>query len=445
MKKKQSFCRQAVVVIHGIGNQQPMETLRGFVSRLLGPDDKMYSSPNRLTDNLELRKLSIGHKNTDFYEFYWANLVKDVPITDILVWMIKLIYTRRLPERLKSVVWGLRVMLPLLTFGIYLLGSRIALIFKDQDMFRVTVYGFLGLWLLRSSSNLLLKLVQNTFIQFIGDAVRYTVPTPENIETRSKIRKEGLELLRKLHEDMDEDEPTRPTYDRIVLIGHSLGGIIAYDILSFLWNANNKIFEKTTDTNLLKQNALEAISDYAKSPEMDVVQYQNLQKDLFDEQRRLGNTWRISDFITLGTPLAHGGFLLAKDDADFMMKVEQREVAISPPQMNPEEQQFFYPKQFDVEETLTTESGIPSTQIVKRTVKLLHSAAQFGVVRWSNYYFKADYIGGSMRQWFGKGMVDKEIIPVGKTNQNIPVKPHTAYWSAEQPEPMGEIREILEL
>ena len=91
MKKKQSFRRQAVVVIHGIGNQQPMDTLRGFVSRLLEPDDKMYSSPNRLTDNLELRKLSIGHKNTDFYEFYWANLVKDVPITDIFVWMIKLI------------------------------------------------------------------------------------------------------------------------------------------------------------------------------------------------------------------------------------------------------------------------------------------------------------------------------------------------------------------
>lgn len=443
--KKQSFRRQAVVVIHGIGNQQPMDTLRSFVSRLLEPNDKMYSSPNRLTDNLELRKLSIGHKNTDFYEFYWANLVKDVPITDILVWMIKLIYTRRLPERLKSVVWGLRISLPLITFGIYLLGSRIALLFKDEDMFRVTVYGFLGLWLLRSSSNLLLKLVQNTFIQFIGDAVRYTVPTPENIETRSKIRQEGIQLLRKLHEDVDENDPTCRTYDRIVLIGHSLGGIIAYDILSFLWSADNKIFDKTADANILEQNALAEISDYVKGEEMDVAHYQTLQNNLFQEQKELGNFWRISDFITLGTPLAHGGFLLAKDDMDFMMKVEQREVAVSPPQMHAEENQFFYAKPFEVEEVFMTESGIASTQMVKRSVKLLHSAAQFGVVRWSNFYFKADYIGGSMRQWFGKGMIDKEIIPVGKTNQNIPVKPHTAYWSAEQPEPMGEIRQILEL
>jgi hypothetical protein len=445
MKKNQSFRRQAVVVIHGIGNQQPMDTLRGFVSRLLEPNDKMYSSPNRLTDNLELRKLSIGHKNTDFYEFYWANLVKDVPITDIIVWMTKLIYTRRLPPRLKKVVWGLRVSLPLFTLGIYLLGSRLALLFKDYDIFKVTIYGILAVWILRSSSNLLFKLIENTFIQFIGDAVRYTVPTPENIETRSKIRLAGIELLRNLHDDVDENDPTMKTYDRIVLVGHSLGGIIAYDILSFLWSANNKTFDKATDANLLNQNALEAISTYVQKDSLDVAEFQTLQNNLFNEQMKLGNTWRITDFITLGTPLAHGAFLLAKDDADFRMKIEQREVAISPPQMNDEEKQFCYPKIFMGEDSILDDMGVKVTMSVPRTIKLLHSAAQFGVVRWSNFYFSADYIGGSMRNWFGKGMIDEEIVPVGKTNQNIPVKPHTAYWSDEQPEPMGTIRKILEL
>lgn len=445
MKKNQSFRRQAVVVIHGIGNQQPMETLRGFVSRLLEPNDKMYSSPNRLTDNLELRKLSIGGKNTDFYEFYWANLVKDVPITDIFVWMLKLIYSRRLPPRLRKVFWGLRIALPLLTFGIYLLGSRIALIFKDYDMFKVTIYGFLGLWLLRSSSNLLFKLIENTFIQFIGDAVRYTVPTPENIETRSNIRTAGIQLLRNLHDDVDENDPTMKTYDRIVLVGHSLGSIIAYDILSFLWSADNKIFDKSINPNLLNQNALESISAYIQEGNLDVSEYQTLQNNLFHEQMKLGNTWRISDFITLGAPLAHGAFLLGKDDADFRMKIEQREVAISPPQMNDDEKQFFYEKSFIGEDVKLDDMGVEAPFPVPRKIKLLHSAAQFAVVRWSNFYFKADYIGGSMRDWFGNGMVDNEIIPVGKTNQDIPVKPHTAYWSSEQPEPMETIRKILEL
>jgi hypothetical protein len=445
MKKAQSFRRQAVVVIHGIGNQQPMDTLRGFVSRLLEPNDKMYSSPNRLTDNLELRKLSIGRKNTDFYEFYWANLVKDVPITDIIVWMTKLIYTRRLPPRLKKVVWGLRISLPLITLGIYLAGSRLALIFKDYDIFKVTIYGLLAVWILRSSSNLLFKMLENTFIQFIGDAVRYTVPTPENIETRSKIRLAGIQLLRNLHDDVDENDPTMKTYDRIVVVGHSLGGIIAYDILSFLWSADNKTFDKSIDANLLNQSALETISSYVQKDEIDVTEYQTLQNNLFNEQKRLGNFWRITDFITLGTPLAHGGFLLAKDDADFKMKIDQREVAVSPPQMNDDEKLFCYPKTFIGEDITLDEMGTKVSTPVPRTIKLLHSAAQFGVVRWSNFYFKADYIGGSMRNWFGKGMIDEEIIPVGKTNQNIPVKPHTAYWSAEQPEPMGTIRKILEL
>jgi hypothetical protein len=445
MKKAQSFRRQAVVVIHGIGNQQPMDTLRGFVSRLLEPNDKMYSSPNRLTDNLELRKLSIGRKNTDFYEFYWANLVKDVPITDIIVWMTKLIYTRRLPPRLKKVIWGLRISLPLITLGIYLAGSRLALIFKDYDIFKVTIYGLLAVWILRSSSNLLFKMLENTFIQFIGDAVRYTVPTPENIETRSKIRLAGIQLLRNLHDDVDENDPTMKTYDRIVVVGHSLGGIIAYDILSFLWSADNKTFDKSMDGNLLNQSALEAISTYVQKDDIDVTEYQTLQNNLFNEQKRLGNFWRITDFITLGTPLAHGGFLLAKDDADFKMKIDQREVAVSPPQMNDDEKLFCYPKNFMGEDITLDEMGTKVSTPVPRTIKLLHSAAQFGVVRWSNFYFKADYIGGSMRNWFGKGMIDEEIIPVGKTNQNIPVKPHTAYWSAEQPEPMGTIRKILEL
>ena len=40
-------------------------------------------------------------------------------------------------------------------------------------------------------------------------------------------------------EDTEEDDPSQHTYDRIVVVGHSLGGVIAYDILSFLWSANN--------------------------------------------------------------------------------------------------------------------------------------------------------------------------------------------------------------
>src|SRR4051812_4424535 len=71
--------RQAVILIHGVGEQRPMETLRSFVDSTLdspphqatpptqqkraGTMPKFYSRPDFLADNLELRRLvSSGSK-----------------------------------------------------------------------------------------------------------------------------------------------------------------------------------------------------------------------------------------------------------------------------------------------------------------------------------------------------------------------------------------------
>ncbi len=43
--------RQAVVFIHGIGEQRPMETLRRFVQALL-PGGAYYSKPDEISDSL---------------------------------------------------------------------------------------------------------------------------------------------------------------------------------------------------------------------------------------------------------------------------------------------------------------------------------------------------------------------------------------------------------
>ena len=59
-------------------------------------------------------------------------------------------------------------------------------------------------------------------LRFVGDAARYLSSSPSNIKMRQEIRSEGVQLLRKLHEQ---------GYGRIVVVGHSLGSVIAYDIL----------------------------------------------------------------------------------------------------------------------------------------------------------------------------------------------------------------------
>jgi len=73
--------KQAVVVIHGIGEQKPMDTVRGFVDAVMplpsNPNKpKFWSKPDPMSELFELRKLTAPQSRTvpptDFYEYYWA-------------------------------------------------------------------------------------------------------------------------------------------------------------------------------------------------------------------------------------------------------------------------------------------------------------------------------------------------------------------------------------
>ncbi|MEM7233578.1 MAG: hypothetical protein AAF517_15490, partial [Planctomycetota bacterium] len=59
--------KQAVLMIHGIGRQHPMQTLRSFVKAVWSDHgdihnefagDQAWSKPDRLSSNFELRRLS---------------------------------------------------------------------------------------------------------------------------------------------------------------------------------------------------------------------------------------------------------------------------------------------------------------------------------------------------------------------------------------------------
>jgi hypothetical protein len=54
------YVRQAVVVIHGMGEQLPLDTLRGFIDTALEPDEhgnrRYYSRPESVTGSYESRR-----------------------------------------------------------------------------------------------------------------------------------------------------------------------------------------------------------------------------------------------------------------------------------------------------------------------------------------------------------------------------------------------------
>ena len=89
---------QAVIVIHGIGEQKPMDTLRGFADAVLPQPEsgvKYWSKPDRMSESFELRKLqNRKHPRTHFFEYYWAYKVEGTRFSHVINWIRALLFRR---------------------------------------------------------------------------------------------------------------------------------------------------------------------------------------------------------------------------------------------------------------------------------------------------------------------------------------------------------------
>ncbi|MBN8557947.1 MAG: hypothetical protein J0L74_09800, partial [Burkholderiales bacterium] len=116
-KKPARRAKTAVVVIHGMGEQWPMETLRGFVEAVWTGDPEMvsgdfnrqvYSKPDRITDSYELRRITTRdwsgkrQRRVDFFEFYWAHQMQGNTLAAVTGWLKRLLLrpASRVPDRL---------------------------------------------------------------------------------------------------------------------------------------------------------------------------------------------------------------------------------------------------------------------------------------------------------------------------------------------------------
>lgn len=402
--------RQAVLLIHGIGEQRPMDSLRGFVDAVWtrdravqrpGPNaGAFWSKPYTLSENFELRRLTTGDNRaghrTDFFEFYWAHLMQGTTIAHVAGWARTLLWRSpaRVPRELRGAWW--------LIWALLLAGAAAAVAFAAGP----AVPGWVPLLV----NGLVLPAVYGVVRNIVGDAARYLHVAPANVQRRHAIRSAGFKVLKSLHNQ---------GYDRIVVVGHSLGSVIGYDILTHAWGAWH-----TEDTgegikNFAVTEALEHLAaEVAGGKPIDRAEFRAGQAACFDELRGNGSRWRVSDFVTLGSPLAHAPVLLANDRADLAQRFEQRELPTCPPTLesSPRGPRFTY------------------TDGARRT--LLHQAAVFGPTRWTNLYFPpravvfGDAVGGPLAPLFGPGVVD---VPV-TTSMRFGLLSHTLYWT---PDPAG--------
>ncbi len=321
--------RQAVIVVHGIGEQRPGELLRQFVTNVFDrpAGEVSFVKPDYVSALFEMRMVTVPRNDstrptTDVYELYWAHLIRDTTVAQVYAWMFRLITTRdnKIPQTLIHLVWGLRA-------------TIVAALLVVAWLMTKDVSGwFAGLGLgslaaLPVLASAALKVFRDQFIVgYAGDAARYLEPRPENVARRQEIREAGAQLLDGLHD--------KGRYSRIIVYGHSLGSVIAYDILGHAWTQRSR---RRNDQSRTSSRALRALEDLLNlraknTAAVSAEDVQPMQHAAWLEYRRNGFEWLVSDFVTAGSPLTHARWLLNLDaKTQFADLVRERSFPTCPP------------------------------------------------------------------------------------------------------------------
>jgi hypothetical protein len=535
-----SVKRQAVLLIHGMGEQQPMETIRGFASSVWEKDTSLHlpAAPGRAPGELfyvpdsrsgsrELRRVSTRKSRprisesgdgiedsvrTDFFEIYWADATRDSTWSDFTNWYWRLLV--RTPGEVPRNVLGIWIGLWAITLTLVLLCATIILwSFPSLGEYRSRTWllalGGLSLlvartfagkaapdspnlwianWLgglgvavgsvsfavlaadsiksythdcvhdhpvlvavLLALSILLAAALATFLVKFFGDVARYCLDTPGNIGARKEIRERGIALVREL--------TASGQYQRIVLVGHSLGTIVAYDVLTLLWadyvSAQQKGLAQPDCPDVPSGSPLDraltrcvaaarALTTHAAQPA--IGDFRAAQRAVYKELRRGLHTtvnaqpppaewlpfrpWLISDLVTIACPLTHAEFLLARNAADLTDRFARRELASCPPAMERGRNDAWQ---------LVYKDGIgPDAK-----TRIIHDAP-FAAVRWTNihdqpkgFFLLGDIISGPVNDLFGRraetpmnyGILDVKVAPA-YDGRWLPARlfTHIRYW-----------------
>jgi hypothetical protein len=480
--------KTAVIIIHGVGEQAPMTTVTGFTRLVAGKEvrSKFY----RKSKLFELRRLSTfvdDPKNipelkrlfneqqnltgypasTTFYEFYWAYHYRDTTITQVATWsvatLLRLIRSRQLWMVRRSVKYILANVLLLLAVAAMLIFYGIWRLKRHGD---VAIGGLsIGAGTVLS---VFLTFAKPYLLGWAGDAARYFGKSPDNPIERQLLLEEGIKLLRDLNEDQYQK------FENIVVVGHSLGSVIAYDMIRNYWNEVNRKISIRDDIPELeeiqklakKHSTPPDRDDWSAPPDPPTAEeYQRLQKEFLstldyprvEKPDRTGtksastiavvgedwtdvrDVWKVRDFITLGSPLAYARTLLAQDASDLFSRQEQRELPTCPPTSDK------YPDETGrISFVYTFEEDIPKGHVVP------DQTAPFLLTRWTNIYFSQDPIGGPLRPIFGWGINDVQLdyrpSPKGDRNccaqrtiQDLFGAAHVRYWQLLWDDPKNPV------
>jgi hypothetical protein len=283
-----------------------------------------------------------------------------------------------------------------------------------------------------------------------------------------------VDLLRRIHDE---------GYDRIVVVAHSLGGYIAYDALTSLWAQMHELNAggapdppRPGDPALaglpeVEQQAEELLKplrerEAAGTPSAmslpfaadaddtgkraDVIEYQRRQFEMWKGLRRQGNPWRITDFLTVGTPMTFADLLMTKAKVrDGFGKPDGRQAScgLFGDMMRRGDLVRCPPRS----ESRTVEDRNEPRDVHygwrrgEEDLEVLGSQSVFAPVRWTNLWFPVtrgslhgDWFGRPLRPLFGPGIRDIRM------DGNLPGRlaravAHTYYFKFDDDDSEGSV------
>lgn len=224
--------KKAVVIIHGIGEQKPFETLDAFVRTFvsvyetenktapfsLSREHCLVAFPGWVESCVSLKSKPEAGDKIDIYEYYWSYMTqRQITFSEILGWLFDVAKGSSGGTDEK----GLEVKFKKLKYLCRML-SAVGLLRAVISIPLSVLIVIPPLW--RKITAFLSKPV----VDFFGDVVLYASSDQKSkfFPIRQKILEEGVKKVKHILEKLD--------YNEIVLAGHSLGSVIAYDILDRL-------------------------------------------------------------------------------------------------------------------------------------------------------------------------------------------------------------------
>ena len=481
--------RQAVIVFHGMGEQVPMTTVRSFVESVWREDDKLidrdrpdaitgekrsenaaWTRPDARIGSFEIRRITTEKGDndyyTDFFEFYWAHLVHGTTLDQVTAWICDLLFRRwgRVPPGVRGAwiaLWIVTLLLVAVAVWSVLPKEDVTGWFSPYLSVLMAAFSLFSTWF-----------VSNVLIKRFGDVVRYVKADPPNIDRRQEIREEGVKFLTKLLTETRTVKRGRktvevPEFDRVIVVAHSLGTIVAYDVLSEAFAQLSQTYDKTLNDELrhparaeLEKEVRQALGVEGKDAQAEALtpkRYHDLQDAAREELIAFGTPWRVSNFVTLGSPLTHAEFLMAEDVADLRAQQRERGLATCPPMPEFDRATDTYHFTFrqgsvaKIGKLTDEEKDDPQAEMT--LPRRPHHAALFGYTRWTNIYSPhwalatGDIISGPLEHQFGLHMQDREpfsgiqdfaVMPELDAGTEGPARnhrrrfmSHNAYWAMD--------------